>query len=92
MSAIKERVDLAGEAVPAKPCCGVYVQQVNRIARINEQIQAWTQDNQPSSIRELRLALKRKLRMENWLAAHTHEPSLPPAAATPVAFEESPGD
>jgi hypothetical protein len=75
LNAIKQRADFGGQSAATKPCCGVYVQQINRIARLNRQIQAWTQENQPSSIRDLRIALNREKRMENWLAAHTHETS-----------------
>jgi len=79
LSAYKERVSSGAPAVTARPCCGVYVQQVNRLARLSSQIQTWSQDDRPPSIRELRLAIERKQRMESWLAAHTHEISLPGA-------------
>lgn len=92
MSAFKERASIEGPTTPARPCCGVYVQQVNRIARLGEQIQAWVLDNRPSSIRDLRLALKRKQRMENWLAAHSHLPSLSDAEVAPVTVDQSPTD
>jgi len=70
----------------------VYVQQVNRIARLTEQIQIWSQDRQPSSIRELSVATKRIERMENWLAAHTHESSFPGAEGAPVLVKQTPRD
>jgi hypothetical protein len=90
--AYKQRVSTGDTSASAKPCCGVYVQQVNRIARLKQQIQIWSEDNQPSSIRDLRLAIKRIERMENWLAAHTHETSLPGAEGAPVPIEQAPGD
>jgi len=35
-----EPTPAAAAVVAAKPCCGVYVQQINRIARLSAQIQA----------------------------------------------------
>lgn len=92
MSAYKERVSTGAPAATAKACCGVYVQQLNRIARLSLQIQTWSQDYQLSSIRELRIALKRKQRMESWVAAHSHETSPPGAEGTPVLIQQTPGD
>ena len=89
LSAYKERVNPIEDA---RPCCGVYVQQVNRIARLRRQIQTWSQDNRPSSVRDLCLALKRKERMENWLAVHTHDTSLACAAGAPIPIQHPPGD
>ena len=92
LNAYKERISADAEPVPAKPCCGVYVQQVNRIATLTVQIQTWTQAPEASSIRDLRIALKRKQRMESWLAAHTHEGSLPGAQGAPLRLQQPPGD
>ena len=65
-----------------RPCCGVYVQQVNRLSLVTEQIKALLKENGPASIRTVRQAIKRKERMENWLAAHSH-PEERPADADP---------
>ena len=56
----------------ARPCCGVFAQQVNRAEKVAAEISKLMNDPQPASRRALRLALERKARVENWMAAHSH--------------------
>jgi len=92
LSAIKERVSTGAAVKAPKACCGVYVQQTNRIAKLSQQIQNWSRADRPSSISALHLAIERKQRMESWLAAHKHEVLLPGTEDAPLLVEQAPGD
>jgi hypothetical protein len=53
-------------------CCGVFVSQRNRLAKISGLIQELSVDDSAASRGRLRRAIEEKEMVEQWLASHSH--------------------